>query len=990
MRFYQKIIISFLFLTNCIQAQQYCVENISTTDGLGNNCIQSIFKDSREILWVGTANGLSKIINNKIQNLSSDDGLAPVGCWAIAEDENHNMWFGNYGGGITFFDGKKFKVINDSNGLCNNYVRKLISFGNNLYAGSDNGFSVININSKKLQSFTHFESETKLRVTSLLEHNKECYIGFYSNKAGIWKLTKDKKLVKINSEPFVVSLYKTNDSIKTHSDYKFKSYSLQNFLKNTTYNTISSGAIWDYAMTNDKECFIAKLDFYNPSGGVFKILKNKFKDYTSIFNINSTQIWCLFYDKKFNQLYVGSQDKGLFIVNLNKEINYNQFNNEDIKHILKIDSTKIFISASGVYFEINNTLKNLSSITLIKYVEKFYHKQKSKIYKYNHKDFKIRKLNEIIYYNFEVYNYNLFISTSIGFFKISKSGTITSFSPIDINCFKMLGEFELIASRDYLPTIYYKDFRLAKNGEELNLKDENNPRDVFNLTTIDNRLYLISYVKGLYKYENKKSYSYLANHKWLEKALLTSCKNDKGQLIVANQKGDIYVIANSEKFQILKKIKNNEIKGNSILFLQSYKDYIIVGTNLGLNFYKNGVSFFLDEKNGLKSKIFNSAFLSKDILFIATTKGYYELNLKKILATKKQNLKLLITKMDVNYKPVFNGDLKWYTINKTAINLPYNNNTLSIEFEPKNISNKSKLIYSFKVVGLKNSNWSEWSSDTSILLPFLPDGAFNIFVQTKDLSTGTKFSQRLLSVTITPPFWKTIPFIILISIMAFLLFYLYIKNRIKKITQKNEIQKRLIETKMEALQSQMNPHFTFNAMNSIQNYIVKNKMEDALEYLVDFSRLIRQTLDNSLKSSITLAEELLFITLYVNLQNKRYASPVLFNIVTSDAIDKSKVTIPPMIIQPFIENSFIHAFTYDVINPKLELEIVVKDNLTTITIEDNGCGFEIDSIQEHSKGINLVKERIKLYNSDNRNSFEIYSKPHNGTKIIITFFSSFL
>ena len=130
----------------------------------------------------------------------------------------------------------------------------------------------------------------------------------------------------------------------------------------------------------------------------------------------------------------------------------------------------------------------------------------------------------------------------------------------------------------------------------------------------------------------------------------------------------------------------------------------------------------------------------------------------------------------------------------------------------------------------------------------------------------------------------------------------------------------MIETKMEALQSQMNPHFTFNAMNSIQNYIVKNKMEDALEYLVDFSRLIRQTLDNSIKNTIKLDEEIQFLKSYVNLENKRYTTPVNFEINISENIDSSKIDFPPMLLQPFVENCFVHAFTSNIINPYLKID----------------------------------------------------------------------
>jgi sensor histidine kinase YesM len=224
-------------------------------------------------------------------------------------------------------------------------------------------------------------------------------------------------------------------------------------------------------------------------------------------------------------------------------------------------------------------------------------------------------------------------------------------------------------------------------------------------------------------------------------------------------------------------------------------------------------------------------------------------------------------------------------------------------------------------------------------------------------------------------------FIITVVILIGFLIFFYVKNRIKKVNQKNEIQKRLLETKMEALQSQMNPHFTFNAMNSIQNYIVRNKMDDALEYLADFSRLIRQTLDNSIKTTIKLEEEIHYLQAYVNLENKRYKTPVAFTITISENIDTTKVEIPPMLMQPFIENCFVHAFTPKIVQPYLKLTITLATNFLLITIQDNGVGFDTKLQKTSSIGINLVKERIKLFNVKDSNFIEIASTINQGTKV---------
>ena len=270
---YLLLICNLFFCINSLFSQQYPVENISNIEGLGNNCIQSIYKDSRSILWVGTVSGLSKIEYHKIQNFNTDNGIAPNGCWAIAEDQNHNMWFGSYGGGITFFDGKKFTIFNEKNGLCDNSIRKLFEYKNILFVGTDNGFSTIDINTKKIQSFTNFDALSNVKVMGFFRKDNEIGIGTYLN--GLWKLNQNNKLVKLDMKTSIVSCHQEKDSIYLFSGKGIKCFSIKNLFQNKTKcKLIPSTVIWDYAVTNKKECFVAEQDFSNPVGGVFKVLNN--------------------------------------------------------------------------------------------------------------------------------------------------------------------------------------------------------------------------------------------------------------------------------------------------------------------------------------------------------------------------------------------------------------------------------------------------------------------------------------------------------------------------------------------------------------------------------------------------------------------------------------------------------------------------------------------------------------------------------------------
>ncbi len=185
---------------------------------------------------------------------------------------------------------------------------------------------------------------------------------------------------------------------------------------------------------------------------------------------------------------------------------------------------------------------------------------------------------------------------------------------------------------------------------------------------------------------------------------------------------------------------------------------------------------------------------------------------------------------------------------------------------------------------------------------------------------------------------------------------------------------------MEALQSQMNPHFTFNAMNSIQNYIIDNDIDNALMYLGEFAKLIRKTLDNSSQAFITLAEEISYLKSYTSLENMRFNNKVQVSFDYKN-VPIQEVDIPPMLIQPFVENAFVHAFSKEHNNPKLSINFSVKDEILTCKIIDNGSGMsDTTSGQIHqSKGLKLVSERLNLLNKSQYNKYEVQSKIGEGT-----------
>jgi len=193
-------------------------------------------------------------------------------------------------------------------------------------------------------------------------------------------------------------------------------------------------------------------------------------------------------------------------------------------------------------------------------------------------------------------------------------------------------------------------------------------------------------------------------------------------------------------------------------------------------------------------------------------------------------------------------------------------------------------------------------------------------------------------------------------------------------------EKRLAEIQLETLRRQLNPHFTFNAINSLQYYILKNETELALDYLCKLSGLIRHTLDLSNKLYVPLAEELAYIKAYLTIENTRIDNRVSWDISVDEKIDKQRVFISPMLIHPFIENVFLHSFPIEYKNPKIQLDFKLLDqNYISCSIIDNGVGFNPSC---KSEGICLVEERLRLMPIHSP-PIQITSLPGDGTRVNI-------
>ncbi|MFP2995144.1 histidine kinase [Spongiivirga sp. MCCC 1A20706] len=216
-------------------------------------------------------------------------------------------------------------------------------------------------------------------------------------------------------------------------------------------------------------------------------------------------------------------------------------------------------------------------------------------------------------------------------------------------------------------------------------------------------------------------------------------------------------------------------------------------------------------------------------------------------------------------------------------------------------------------------------------------------------------------------------------------------------TQKRlHIEKKYKESELKALKSQMNPHFIFNALNSIQEYIITNKKNEASDYLGRFSDLIRRYLNQSNAKGISLAEEIESLKLYLEIETLRFEDDFKYQVIYEDELDDSDIVIPSMMVQPYVENAIRHGLLHKKGTKRLSVYFVIKEDTVVCKIKDNGVGRK-RGIQLRQKrnaahksfAEKATKDRLELFNSEAKRKVGVkiedlfMNGEASGTKVIL-------
>lgn len=401
---------------------------------------------------------------------------------------------------------------------------------------------------------------------------------------------------------------------------------------------------------------------------------------------------------------------------------------------------------------------------------------------------------------------------------------------------------------------------------------------------------------------------------------------------------------------------------SSVLLSSPGKLWISTTNGLGvMNLDTKKVTCY-SEEDGTISNDFNfraSAITSAGELFWGTKMGVMSF-FSDSLQPNKPKGQLVISGTNIMGKDVYTTD---------SATLLQDGNMITLKFALLEYSHP-KHYYRYRLSGF-NEEWTYTNDrNASATYTSLPPGNYEFEVNAA-VNPGEWLAQtKSFYLFVKPAFWQTSWFLIscILLVIGLVIFIPY--NRIKKVIrrehEKHVLNQKISELELSALQAQMNPHFIFNAIHSIQHFIIKNDEINANEYLTKFANLMRLFLESSKQKFIPLAEELEILRLYTDLEKLRFDGKFKVEIITEEELDINKIEIPSMLLQPFVENAIMHGLVYKKENGVLMITLKEFEEGLICIIDDNGIGREASRMlkqgKHSSRGIDLILDRVNSYN----------------------------
>lgn len=943
-------------------SQEPVYRHYTEADGLPSSEVYHVFQDSKDYIWFATNNGVSRFNGTSFTNFGIKDGLPELTVFEIFEDYKGRIWFISLTGELSHYANETITQYRYNNILKEHTAN---TNGPNKYGFYvDNKENVyLSVDSKGI-----FCISNKGRLNRIIIED-DCTQAM---------------ICPINDSVSLLSRGNKRNNCSGAGDVHIRLDSLNSVIKHNV-------EIAKHMKGNVRSLLLNTENSYYISGNNVLLAPEKSETYSFTSHILSLGV------DTDNNLWIGVMNGGVYCFEKSELINkprYHFFRNESITSVLNDNEGGYWFSSysNGVYYMpyINNRLlehtlrgnKNMFG-AIIKYNDTLIAAIKNtNLYIKSDLNTGAQQLASIssngnIINTFAIYRGELLIATSNGMYDMRNNKlaidyhTKTAFMTY-IKKNKTINELTLKANDrakmshniyeyDWLNgsirSVQFKNNHLfigsnmglaVLHNESVlqSLKDPKTIVTTYDVYPVNQDKVFLGAQDGLWLWDNK-GYTYLGNdNQYLQHRINDITGNRDNSKIFLATKGAGLIVMEKDSLWIID--SKNGLSGDIIQSIAYSDSTLWVATNKGLN-YINFNSMLsgkytictLTTLHGLSSNFINHVYIDGPMIYLGTDNGIFYFNKNK-LRTNTNPPPVYISKVIINSRD---------TVLQEKYELNYRQNNISIGIEGLTYRSNGNIQYRYQLTD------TVWQYTNNSLLQFhsLSEGRYNFVAEASNEDGVWSSEPASIRFIIHPPYWKTWWFRLTTILFLLLIIVFIIIWQFRAIIKRNKMKTDMIAIRQQALGSQMNPHFIFNSLNSIQNFILQNDRVASQEYLSTFADLMRKVLVNSQNTTITLNEELSAIKLYLELEKARFEGKFSYNISVDNNVNTQKVELPPLILQPFIENATWHGLMQLKSEGKLNILVTLVKGEVVCIVRDNGIGRQ--------KAKELKKRKTNTYQS---------------------------
>ena len=895
--------------------------NIS--DKLPSSRVFKCLEDNNGFLWFATDAGISVFDGHNFKTYTAENGFTDYGAFHMLLDSKNRLWFFTFTGSSCYYkDGEfhPFNLVHNGDTLGITWIDE--SSNGDLWFATHNGY------------LAHLSQNLKVNWIKNIYPNHK-----------------------------ITALWCINDSLTLAWDVNFKFYIDNNKVEKIADH---SDIIYHAKLLKLRDGRI----IYTNLNGINLLENRKLKLVLPFKKGFLTQtVTCLYQDKEGN-LWVGNEEGAFCFKNSILDYNYckKYFNNISILSILNDREGNYWFTTNlnGVFMvpdleaeviPVRNT--EPANPFNIKYIKKI--GESIVCFDDSLNSFKIEKGKFIRTHLPNIGSININYKKSQGVW-LMNANNFYFYSATDTLSFSKFGELDYgtllihdsVTIICLLNNIYKKSF-LYKTDTLIN----NNTYPIkYSKVCIEdeNGNIWFSSISGLFLYNGKEVIDLGKTNKAF-KSYITEMEADLSGNIWMVSKGDgIFCIKNGKLYKQLNS-KNSIIPNNCNAIHVDEDNNVWIGTNYGLyKISQENVIMAYSAFNTLPAPEVTDVCIVGDKVYAVTPKGIAVFNKTKLPAYTIHPPNTFITGFAINSRD---------TTLRGNYSLNHIQNNIKISYTGISYSGGEDLLYQYKLESVDSS----WHTTTHDVIEFSSLNPGQYALRVRSFVAGQmpgRGAEAVISFEIKPAFWQTWWFTTIIVIIISILVYYVSLWFWKKQSREVQLNKKIIENELKALRAQINPHFLFNSLNSIQEFILYNQPEEASSYLNKFSMLMRMIIEYSKQNLITLEDENKFLTLYLQLEQLRFNNSFDFKITNVIPTKTSLLRIPPMVLQPIVENAIKHGMAGKKQGGLITIEYsVTETNRLCCKICDNGLGRDNNHMPTAEKthksvGLKNIEDRLKL------------------------------